>query len=175
MDHADAVALIQAAVPESKQSLHWADLGSGSGTFTKALADLLPEGSSITAIDRELHTILSPNKNVTIRFVQADFQNIHSIPKQPDGVLMANALHYVKDQVDFLNRIKSHLHPGGRLIIVEYDTERANPWVPYPVSYPRLQGLVTKAGFHAVQKIGERNSIYRADKLYACLVLPAQN
>lgn len=170
MDHTDAVGLIKAAISDSKESVSWVDLGSGSGTFTKALADLLPDDSSITAIDRESHSIISPNKNVSIRFVKADFQNSKSIPDQLDGIIIANALHYVKDQVAFLTTVKSHLNPTGQLIIVEYDTDRSNQWVPYPISYDKLQRISIEAGFQFPRKIGERNSVYRTDKIYACQI-----
>lgn len=169
MDHANAGRLIQPAVTDSDAPSQWADSGSGSGTFTKALADLLFDGSVITAIDREAHKIVSPNKNIAINFVQSDFQNSKSIPEQLDGIIIANALHYVKDQAGFLNSIKSHFTPSGRLIIIEYDTDHSNQWVPYPVTFITLQKILKEAGFTSVTKIGERDSIYRKEKIYACV------
>ena len=51
MDYADHVALLRDGVPHERGT--WADLGAGDGAFTLALADLLPEGSTIHAIDRD--------------------------------------------------------------------------------------------------------------------------
>ncbi len=52
MDHRDAVNMLRNA-PLAIGAQRWADLGCGTGTFTRALADLLPPGSSIAAMDRD--------------------------------------------------------------------------------------------------------------------------
>jgi len=39
------------------------------------------------------------------------------------------------------------LRPGGRLIIVEYDADRGNPWVPHPFSYASWEKMSREAGF----------------------------
>ena len=51
MDHADHVRLLRDGVPHEPGT--WADLGAGSGAFTLALADLLPPGSLIYAVDKD--------------------------------------------------------------------------------------------------------------------------
>jgi ubiquinone/menaquinone biosynthesis C-methylase UbiE len=167
MTGSDAIQLIRGGTLNTSGTSRWADLGSGSGTFTKALARLLAEGSSILAIDQEDHEIEAPNDTVVIQFLRADFTKA-SLPHSLDGILMANALHYVKDQPGFLRDLSAHLKPGGQLIVVEYDTDYANEWVPYPVTYKKLQGWLLAAGYESVQKIGEMNSIYRQHKIYAC-------
>lgn len=43
--------------------------------------------------------------------------------------------------------IRRCLKPGGRLLLVEYDTDRGNHWVPYPLSCPRWEGLAERCGF----------------------------
>ena len=63
--------------------------------------------------------------------------------------------------------------PGGRLVVVEYDADRGNPWVPHPISFARLDGLVRAAGF------GERELIHRVPSRFLgsiygarCVALP---
>src|SRR5207247_6318326 len=51
MDHANHVRLLRDGVPREDGT--WADLGAGEGAFTLALADLLPPGSTIHAVDRD--------------------------------------------------------------------------------------------------------------------------
>jgi ubiquinone/menaquinone biosynthesis C-methylase UbiE len=51
MTQRDAIALIDHPILRAAPPTHWADLGCGSGTFTLALATLLPPGSTIEAID----------------------------------------------------------------------------------------------------------------------------
>src|SRR5439155_12617791 len=63
-----------------------------------------------------------------------------------DGMLFANALHFVRDPAPVLARLAAWLRPGGRAVVVEYDRRRANPWVPYPIWAERVSELVVYAG-----------------------------
>jgi hypothetical protein len=47
-----------------------------------------------------------------------------------DGILMANLLHFVRDQTGLLRRVAAHLCPTGRFLIVEYEQPTPIPWVP---------------------------------------------
>ena len=51
MDDRDAAELIVDAVGQGGR--YWADIGAGSGTFTRALRSLLPPGSRIYAVDND--------------------------------------------------------------------------------------------------------------------------
>lgn len=170
MTESEAIQLIKAGIPKESKAASWVDLGSGSGTFTKALAQLLANGSTILAVDQENHTVKSPNNQVSINFLKADFTKA-DLPDSLDGILIANALHYVKDQLKFLTSVKNQLKPDGRLIIIEYDTDKSNAWVPYPVTFQKLKDLLIQSGFSHVQKIGEKESIYNRNKMYACTAL----
>ena len=58
-----------------------------------------------------------------------------------DGVLIANALHFVpsSEQRAALLNVCAHLRPGGRLVIVEYEPDRPLPFAPHPISYTRFE------------------------------------
>lgn len=174
MTHADAIELIKNCIPRSNQSVQWVDLGSGSGTFTKALADLLPDGSTITAIDQTDRQINSPNAAVTIQFLHTDFTIQNVIPSNLDGIIIANALHYVSDQRGLLQRLSTHLKKDGCLIVIEYDTDRSNPWVPYPLTFKKLHDLLRLSDFKQIAKVSERNSVYNASKMYAAVAFSEQ-
>ena len=51
------------------------------------------------------------------------------------------------DKAPVLARVAGWLRPGGRLLVVEYDTDQANRWVPYPVSFASWVRLAGAAGF----------------------------
>ena len=168
MKVSDAIQLIERGIGERKSNQRWADLGSGTGTFTRALASLLGEGSTIFAIDKESQKISPVVAPVDIQFIKLDFLQEPLPVSELDGILLANSLHYVKDKVSFLKNIQRHMNGGARMIIVEYDTGKANAWVPYPITFDQLKMTLALPGFGDVEKIGERNSIYRTDKIYAC-------
>ena len=169
MKVSEAHTLIKDALPQKRKST-WADLGCGNGIFTNALAGLIGTGSKIYAIDREKHLVDSVVDSVEIEFIQTNFETDQLPINNLDGILMANSLHYVNNKSAFIKKIRNVLKVEGQLILVEYDTEKPNAWIPYPINFSKLTELLKDHGFTQIQKIGERQSIYRSEKMYACLV-----
>ena len=170
MRHRDAVALIADAGFDATPSV-WADLGSGEGTFTRALASLLAPGSVVHAIDTNssaLAGLRASSSPVRIVAHALDFVTAPWPVDVVDGILMANSLHYVRDQRGFLDLCVSRLAPGGRFLIVEYDTDVASPWVPFPVPRAGLRRLFESVGF-SVRFLGSRRSMFRRAELYAAV------
>lgn len=149
----------------------WADLGCGDGTFTRALATRLPAGAVIHAIDHDraaLSRIPSSFADVTISTHDGDFTALPWPFADLDGALMANSLHFVRHKLAFLRAIAPALR-RRRLLIVEYDTRIANPWVPYPIEAKALQQLLADAGYPMFKTLGSRPSVYRRATIYAAL------
>jgi ubiquinone/menaquinone biosynthesis C-methylase UbiE len=151
MNHADLVALIQEGVAEQGGS--WADLGSGEGAFTLALADLLGPGAHITAVDRDASALQELAIQMGKRFSKVAVETKVADFTRPlrlsglDGIVMANSLHFVRDKGPVLEAVRSMLRPGGKLVIVEYGTDRGNPWVPHPFTFERWTQMAAQAGF----------------------------
>lgn len=151
MNHADHVALIAEGIRGAGR--RWLELGCGDGAFTLALADVLGPGGEIVAIDRDPAALRAMTERVTGRLpttklqpVRADFTE--GIPAGPfDGVLAANSLHFVRDRGPVLAAISAALRTGGRLVLVEYDADEGNPWVPYPFSFETWRRDAPAAGF----------------------------
>ncbi|MDO1448416.1 hypothetical protein Q0590_19225 [Rhodocytophaga aerolata] len=172
MDLSEAINLIRYDGLFQENKAAWADLGSGSGLFTYALASLLPTGSVIYAVDQQA-VVLSqlPNpKNTVIRQQQANFITDELQLPRLDGILMANSLHFVKDKIALIKKLGAYLKENSSFLIVEYDTEVANRWVPFPVSYHKLKLLFEEAGYTQVIKLQEKPSLYGRANLYAVYV-----
>lgn len=80
---------------------------------------------------------------------------------------MANALHFVKHnrQVQVVQQVRGYLKPGGRasggrLILVEYNTNGGNYWVPYPLSFDTWSELARKAGFEHIELLATHPSSF---------------
>jgi hypothetical protein len=167
-----AIELIKHPDISRGEKQNWADLGCGSGLFTKALALVLPESSVVYGVDTypSLTPNVFPNKT-RIEVIKADF--IHDALDLPvlNGVLMANSLHYVKDKDSFLSSLLYKLVDYPQFLIVEYDTINANRWVPYPIDFLSLRQLFAGIGFKTIEKINERTSIYNEAKMYSALIM----
>ncbi|HYN08052.1 MAG TPA: class I SAM-dependent methyltransferase [Vicinamibacterales bacterium] len=169
----DAIELLADSGVETLGPTTWADLGCGAGTFTLALADLLAAGSTIHAMDRDesaLRRIPSAHKDVRIQAHRGDFTDQPWPFQALDGILMANSLHYVKDQPAFIRSCEARMTRPGRFLIVEYDTDDANRWVPYPAGRGRLTALFSAAGYSSIKVLQSRPSAFRRAPLYAALI-----
>jgi ubiquinone/menaquinone biosynthesis C-methylase UbiE len=139
---AELVGLLRDGIAE--RGGRWADLGAGEGAFSYALAELLGPGAHITAVDKDSRALRSIAGDFDARV--ADFTrplDLHDL----DGVVMANSLHFVRDKQPVLESVRRMLRPGGRLIIVEYGTDRGNAWVPHPFTYGQWAKMAAEAGF----------------------------
>jgi ubiquinone/menaquinone biosynthesis C-methylase UbiE len=144
VNHADLVALIEGAITE--RGGNWADLGAGEGAFTRALADLLGPSAHIIAVDRDAGALRRGLAGNAIDTKVADFTRPLDLSNL-DGIVMANSLHFVRDKGPVLELVRKMLKPGGKLIVVEYGTDRGNPWVPHPFTFERWQQMAAQAGF----------------------------
>jgi SAM-dependent methyltransferase len=157
VNHQDHVFLLQKGVPGPGGT--WADFGSGNGAFTLALADLLGSGGVIYSIDRDGRALRQQAQEMTRRFPgvtlhtrQADFTRPLDLPPL-DGIAMANALHFVRDKRPVVALLGSYLKTDGRFLLVEYDTDRGNLWVPHPLSYPTWEQLAGESGFSQTERL----------------------
>ena len=139
----------------------WADLGSGSGTFTYALAEKLSNGSEIIAIDRNNQMLLRSHHQVEIDFIKADFENEDLNISPFDGIILANALHFVKDKISLIQKLEEYFEKGNeKWIIIEYDNSIPNQWEPFPIPFDELKSLFEQLGYSKIEKIGERKSVF---------------
>ena len=156
----------------------WADLGSGSGAFTAALAESLGPDSIIYSVDRDERALQAQEREMRARFplvrlhlVQADFNQPLALADL-DGIVMANSLHFQGDACASLARAVERLKVGGRLIVVEYDIQRASPWVPHPVPWARLPDIAECAGLSGMRLIDVRPSRYHG-RVYSAVGVKA--
>jgi ubiquinone/menaquinone biosynthesis C-methylase UbiE len=164
MDHRDHLDLLRGGVPSSGGA--WADLGSGTGAFTLALAELIGPAGTIYSVDkdqaalrRQAEAMRSRFPDAAVSYCQADFTRQLELPAL-DGVVMANSLHFIKPTLKpaVLKLIKTYLKSGGHLILVEYNVDAGNMWVPYPISFTNWQALARQAGFGSTRLLAVKPS-----------------
>jgi trans-aconitate methyltransferase len=171
MELSEAIELIRFD-PGAFHAQTWADLGCGSGLFTKALASLLPKSSLIHAVDSDakaLRQVPEVYGECKIEKLLADFASDKVFFPRIDGYLMANSLHFLPNKKSFLEAKFESLKSGGRFVLVEYDLKTANRWVPYPVTINEAHMLFTTAGFGAFEVLNKRPSVYGDHMMYAAI------
>ncbi|GAC1656180.1 MAG: hypothetical protein NVS9B1_10940 [Candidatus Dormibacteraceae bacterium] len=169
MDQQDLIDLIREGVPP-RGGANWADLGAGEGNFTEALASILGPQAELTAVDKDAGALARLARRLpAAHTLVADFRNALPLAGL-DGVLMANSLHFVAAKLPLLQRVLDLIRPGGRLLLVEYDADHGNPWVPHPLSFATWRRLAAEAGFVSTRRIGRRpsrflGSMYAAESI----------
>jgi ubiquinone/menaquinone biosynthesis C-methylase UbiE len=179
MHHADHVALIRAGIEGSGP--RWLELGAGRGAFTMALAELLGVGAQIDAVDHGAGDLRALASEMAARFpdtrlrtVVADFDRPLDLERGSyDGLLAANSLHFVRDPGAVLARISPFLRPGARVVVVEYDSDTGNPWVPHPFSFRSWEHIAAAAGLHETRLVGRVPSRFLGAIYAAASELPA--
>lgn len=176
MNHQDHVALIKDGILEAGGV--WADLGSGTGAFTLALAERLGHDGFIYSVDRDNGALRRQVKQMErhyngtkVKYIPADFTQSLDLPSL-DGIVMANSLHFVVDKLPVLKRILGYLKPEGRLIIVEYNIDKGNRWVPHPLTYETWKTLAADAGFAETHLLKTRPSSFLGEFFSAVSIAP---
>lgn len=168
MEINDAIELLRRALGDG--SGLWADLGAGTGTFTRALAETLGTGSTIYAVDNDPSAVRALGRlpaipGVPVVPLKADIAVPLELPGNNDalldGILLANVLHFFRDARDVLARLVERIRPGGRVVVVEYDRRAASRWVPYPLPASRWPELATSVGMTDARITATRPSEYQ--------------
>ncbi len=183
MNHDDHVALIRGAFPPTDGTLPaataWADFGAGSGAFTLAIRDLAGPTVDLSAIDQDRSALEALQVAMRRQFPETSLHLLDGDIRRPpalpplDGIVAANSLHYVdrKAQPQALRLWSTLLKPGGRIVLVEYDSNNPNHWVPYPISFERLGALTREAGLPEPLLLGTHPSRW-SGRIYSAMIVP---
>jgi SAM-dependent methyltransferase len=125
------------------------------------LRELIGPDAKIYAVDRDKSSLGELESACGARFgstanlilLPSDFSRSLDLPPL-DGIVMANSLHFFKDREKILRHVHSLLKPGGTLLLVEYNTDSGNPWVPHPFSFETFRGLASRSGFGKPRMLG---------------------
>ncbi|HNP31023.1 MAG TPA: class I SAM-dependent methyltransferase, partial [Nitrospirales bacterium] len=110
-----------------------ADVGAGSGYFTRRLVKAVGETGQVLAVDVE-QKMLDYNKQELnklgigkrARFILAKTDDPSLPENSVDLVFLCNAYHHVEHHADYWAKIKSALKPNGRVVIIDfYHDERS--------------------------------------------------
>jgi ubiquinone/menaquinone biosynthesis C-methylase UbiE len=133
----------------------WADLGCGEGIFTAILYQQVGPSSQIYAVDKNQRALSRLKQNfhetypeARIHILHANFKESLSLPVL-DGFIMANALHFIEndEKANILAHLSTYLKPNGKAIVIEYNTNRGNFAVPFPLHEDQFLQLARQLHF----------------------------
>ncbi|HUF49169.1 MAG TPA: methyltransferase [Vicinamibacterales bacterium] len=159
LEGADRVARMQ--VPRVVEVLNLArgmkvaDLGSGSGLFTRPIAQAVAPGGLAYAIDIDQGLL----DIVDARAREAGITNQRTIlavpddPKLPepvDVVLICDTLHHIAGQGEYLKTLAKYLKPGGRVAVIDFSDTWPEGHEAMRYTEAQLDAWMTAAGLSRV-------------------------
>lgn len=122
-----------------------ADIGAGTGYFTRLFAAAAPEGRAIGLdVEESMIRYMEEDakkrglKNYTARVVKTDDPQMEK--KSVDIIFLCNTYHHIENRVSYFRRAAESLKDGGRLIIVDF-YKKELPYGP-PPSHKLAQEVV---------------------------------
>lgn len=127
-----------------------ADIGSGSGLFTRPIAAAIAPGTAFAVdIDPALLAIVDRSareaglKNVTIVTAALDDPKL---PEPVDLAFVCDTLHHIQNQGAWLKRLKTYLKPGGRVAVIDFSDRWPDGHESMRYSVAQLDAWMTDAG-----------------------------
>jgi ubiquinone/menaquinone biosynthesis C-methylase UbiE len=148
-----------------KPGMTVADLGAGSGYFTRRFVTAVTETGKVYAVDVEPEMLAYTRESLerlgipaTVEFVLAQPDD----PKLPKGTLdlifICNVYHHLENRPAYFSRLKAALKAGGRIAIVDFYHDERSGEVGFPkrhlVARETVVGEMTKAGYQLVREHG---------------------
>lgn len=134
-----------------------ADIGAGSGYFSRRLAAEVPAGKVYAVeIDDEFRAYIEAQRegwgtpNIEPHLA---FYDDPALPERSvDLVFLANTYAYLRNRVDYLKKVRGALRPGGKVVIIDFRPDAAAPesFAPdpkYRVAREAVVADLAKAGF----------------------------
>ena len=152
-------AVIKALNLKSGQRI--ADIGAGSGYFTRRFAGAVAPGGEAVGFDVDPGMIEHMKKDAAQRGIGNYRASIIS-PDRPqlgkglfDMIFICNTYHHMDNRVAYLKRLKPALKKNGRLVIVDYRKDsQGGPPARFKLDESAVIGEFRQAGYTLLKKHG---------------------
>jgi len=133
-----------------------ADIGAGSGYFTRRFARTVGETGVVYGVDIEpgmlqhIAAVAMKDGQPNIVPVLATPSNPMLAPSSVDVIFMCDTIHHIDDRADYYRVLKRDLAPGGRLVIVDFlkkEDVPVGPPMEMKIAKEDLIAEIVSAGF----------------------------
>lgn len=139
-----------------------ADIGAGTGVFSRPLARAVGPQGKVLAVDIDQGLLAYINKRAAeekienIQTVLGKFDDPNLPSRQVDVAFFHDVLHHIEKRDAYLKALASYLKPNGRIVVIELDKD--DPDTPHRddpemlISKEQVNEWMAAVGFHPVEE-----------------------
>jgi cyclopropane fatty-acyl-phospholipid synthase-like methyltransferase len=134
-----------------------ADLGAGSGLFTRPLAKKVGGKGVVYAIDidpellKYIEKTAQAEKLSNIRTVMGS-ETDPKLPEPADLIVIIDTLHHIENQPTYMKNLKRYLRPEGRIAIIDFTNDWPAGHEQMKYTLDDLEKWMKAAGYTRVEK-----------------------
>jgi arsenite methyltransferase len=138
-----------------KPGMKVADLGSGSGLFTRPIAKAAAPAGVVYAIDINDALLKIVDRSATEQRI-GNIRTVLGAPDDPklpepvDLIFICDTLHHIEKQAQYLKNLAKYLRPGGRVAIIDFSQSWPAGHEAMAYNLASLKGWMRDAGFTRV-------------------------
>ncbi len=148
-----------------KPGMSVADLGSGSGYFTRRFVEAVGESGKVYAIDIEPEMLKYTQDSIVHMHIPYSADFILARPDDPklplesvDLIFLCNTYHHLEDRTRYFKNLKGALKPAGRIAIVDFYHDERSGELGFPkehlVPRDRVIEELKHAGYRLLHEHG---------------------
>lgn len=141
-----------------KPGMAVADLGSGSGYFTRRFVEAVTDSGRVYAVDVEPEmleyvkaSLERAHKPYSVEFILAGPDSPKLPTESVDVIFLCNVAHHLENRPTYFANVTSALKPGGRIAIIDFYPDERSGNLGFPkhhlVSRDTLVAEMAKAGY----------------------------
>jgi len=135
-----------------KPGMKVADLGSGSGLFTRPIAKAISPGGVVYAVDIDPALLKIVGRSAR----DAGLTNVEAVvaapedprlPQPVDLIFICDTLHHISEQGAYMKTLRKHVRSGGAVVVIDFSEEWPEGHEPMRYTLQQLDGWMSDAGF----------------------------
>jgi len=146
-----------------KPGMAVADLGSGSGYFTRRFVEAVTESGIIYAVDVEPEMLAYAKESIVHMHIAYTAEFILARPDSPklpyesvDLLFVCNTIHHLEDRSKYFRDLRSSLKPGARIAVIDFYPDERSGELGFPkhhlVSRDTVIQEMTRAGYQLARE-----------------------
>ena len=140
-----------------------ADIGAGSGYFTRRFVQAVTEKGKVYAVDVERDMLQYAKDSInrmpipsTVEFILAQPDNPQLPTQSVDVVFLCNVYHHLNDRPAYFSHVRPSLKPGGRVAVIDFYHDARSGDIGFPrkhlVARDTVVEEMSKAGFQLTRE-----------------------